>query len=180
MNNSSHETNRDQSGLRDQAELLASLTKNLAHCCVSKEVEIFHRYGLSASEGHLLLAVSEAGEIAPSVVAERLGVGRSRLTPLAQGLVEKGFLTRRESTMDRRMRDLTLTAHGQTAAKAAAEFRLNFHARLLESFPDPVRQRLIETLNVLHDRMLELRCELLDVKPNGNGKAAKPVEAATL
>jgi len=153
--------------LKDQAGLLAGLTRSLAQCCVSKEIEIFTRYGLSASEGHLLLAVSDAGAIAPSIVAERLGVGRSRLTPLSQNLVEKGFLMRSESVSDRRMRDLTLTPDGKRIAQEAAEFRINFHARLLESFPDPARERLFETLSMLYDRMTVLRCELLEAKPNG-------------
>ncbi len=45
------------------------MTRNLAECCVSKEAEIFGRYGLSAAEGHLLLTVCEHKAISPSAAA---------------------------------------------------------------------------------------------------------------
>ncbi|MBU1984070.1 MarR family transcriptional regulator [bacterium] len=145
------------------------MTHDLAHCCVAKEMELFNRYGLSASEGHVLLTVAEAGRISPSIVANRLGVGRSRLTPLAQALVDKGFVTRNESSADRRVRDLTLTHDGRQIAHDAAKFRLEFHQRLLEGLPDSMRERMIETLYALHERMNTVRCELLEPSHNGHG-----------
>ena len=146
----------------DQAGLLASLTRNLADCCMSKESEIFSRYGLSAVEGHLLLIVAEHGSLSPSAAAEKLGVARSRLTPLAQNLVEKGFLLRTRSAEDRRAHVLRLTASGKAAAHGAADFRQKFHARLLESFVPSERERLLTVLAELHDRMHALRDEMKD------------------
>jgi DNA-binding MarR family transcriptional regulator len=146
----------------DQAGLLAHLTRDLADCCVSKETEIFGRYGLSAVEGHLLLMVAEQGSLSPSAAAEKLGVARSRLTPLAQSLVEKGLLKRADSKSDRRAHELKLTPAGAAAAKGAAEFRQRFHARLLEGFSPAERERLLTALAELHERMHALREELKD------------------
>ena len=153
--------------LIEQADVLAGLTRDLSHCCVSKESEIFARYGLSAGEGHLILIVADEGSISPSIVAARLGVSRSRLTPLAQSLVEKGYLDRAESADDRRVRDLSLTPQGKKAAREAAQFRRDFHVRLLTSFSEGGRTQLIESLRLLHERMTSLRCEILE--SNGNG-----------
>lgn len=174
MNYSEHEGLSGSQGLAEQAQLLATLTRSLAHCCTAKEVEIFSRYGLSASEGHLLLAVAEAGSLSPSVAAVNLGVGRSRLTPLAQSLVEKGFLKRSESEADRRMRDLELTFAGQDVARQAAQFRMDFHAKLLRELPEITRERLIFCLRVLYQRMIDVRCAVF-YPPDGNG--AQTVEA---
>ena len=144
----------------DAAGLLAALTRSLADCCVGKEAEIFGRYGLSPAEGHLLLMVADKGALSPSAAAEQMGVARSRLTPLAQSLVEKGFLQRAAMKEDRRAHELKLTAAGATAARGAAHFRHEFHARLLESFPPSDREQLIGVLEELHDRMHALRAEL--------------------
>lgn len=146
-----------KSELEKQAVQLANITTNLSQCCHAKEFEIFHQTGLTASEGHVLLAVAEAGAATPSAVAAQLGVGRSRLTPLVQGLVDKGFLVRRESARDRRVRDLRLSAAGENVAREAADYRMSFHIRLLESFTDDERRRLLEMLAALHERMTQLR-----------------------
>lgn len=146
-----------KSELEQQALQLANITTNLSQCCHAKEFEIFHQTGLTASEGHVLLTVAEAGAATPSAVAAQLGVGRSRLTPLVQGLVDKGFLIRRESPRDRRVRDLRLSSAGEDVARQAADYRMSFHLRLLESFSDDERRRLLDMLAALHERMTMLR-----------------------
>jgi len=150
----------------DQAGLLGSLTRALSECCAGKEAEIFGRSGLSAAEGHLLLTVAEQQAISPSAAAQKLGVARSRLTPLAQSLVEKGFLTRAVSKQDRRAHSLKLTPSGAAAARNVSEFRQRFHARLLESFPPLDRDRLLKALADLHERMSALREAIKDNPSN--------------
>lgn len=149
-----------KSDLSERASVLAKLTKNLALCCLGKETEIFAQSGLSSSEGQLLLLANEAQTISPSLLAERLGVGRSRMTPLVQSLVDKGFLARKESAEDRRVRDLSLTESGKRIAQQANAVRQNFHVRLLESFSAGERDELLTTLQTLHERMSVMRREL--------------------
>jgi DNA-binding MarR family transcriptional regulator len=152
--------NRDHQNYRAisaDAAMLASLTRELAHCCINKEIELFNRFGLTSSEGVVLLQVAEAGTALPSSLACILGLARSRMTPLTANLVEKGFLDRRESTTDRRVRELTLTEQGQKVASAAHGRRLDFHCRLLESYPESERARLMNTLTTLRKTMDELR-----------------------
>jgi DNA-binding MarR family transcriptional regulator len=162
MNYQSSSTQSPAPDLQQQAQLLAGLTHNLAFCCIGKESELFNRYGLSSSEGHVLLTLSEHGSVTPSFLAARLGVGRSRMTPLVQSLVDSGFVSRTESLRDRRVRNLTLTSRGQEVAYASANFRTDFHARLLERFPERERDNLLSTLSILHDRIRQLRDELKD------------------
>lgn len=141
----------------EQAQVLAGLTQDLALCCLGKEVEIFAQYGLSSSEGHVLLMLSEEGQVTPSHLAARQSVSRSRITPLVKSLVECGFVTRAEARHDRRVRNLTLTSRGQEVANSAARYRLDFHAHLLERFAESDRQQLLSTLSILHQRIRELR-----------------------
>lgn len=160
MNYNSSNPEPIASDLQQQAKLLAALTHNLAFCCIGKESELFSHYGLSSSEGAVLLALSEYGSVTPSFLAARLGVSRSRMTPLVQNLVDSGFVHRVESTHDRRVRNLTLTSRGQEVAYESDNFRTDFYTRLLERFLEPDRDGLLHTLSILQDQILQLRDEL--------------------
>ena len=156
MNHYGYGASRGKSKLLPQVQALANLTRELAQCCIAKESEIFGRFGLSAGEGNVLLAAAE-GISSPSALAERLGVVRSRITPLVQSLVVKGFLERAESASDRRVRNLQLTSGGRQVAMDADKRRLEFHRRLLEQFNEHERQKLIGTLSHLQEHMTDIR-----------------------
>jgi DNA-binding MarR family transcriptional regulator len=156
MNHNTHELSERGTGLLPHASQLAHLTRELAQCCIAKESEIFGRFQLSTGEGSVLLSVAEGAQ-SPSALAERLGVARSRITPLVQNLVERGFLQRSESQGDRRVRELRLTKEGERVAQDAEDYRLGFHQRLLEHFGESERKNLFRTLSQLHDRMMEIR-----------------------
>lgn len=143
--------------VHSDAATLASLTRELAHCCLNKESELFSRFGLTSSEGVVLLQVAETGKALPSNLACVLGLARSRLTPLSASLVEKGFLHRKESDKDRRVRELTLTPRGEEVAVAARGCRLDFHSRLLEKYTETERVELLRTLTNLRQMMDDLR-----------------------
>ena len=149
-----------------QATTLAQLTRELAHCCVAKEVDIFNRFGLSTSEGNALLAVA-AGAASPSALAEQLGVVRSRISPLVQSLVDKEFLVRAESAVDRRVKELKLTRKGEQVAEGADQYRLGFHQRLLERFDEKERKHLLAALSRLYERMTDLRRRMLTERVEG-------------
>ena len=139
------------------AATLASLTRELAHCCINKESKLFSRFGLTSSEGVVLLQVAETGKALPSSLACILGLARSRLSPLSASLVEKGFLHRKESKTDRRVRELTLTEKGEEVAAAAKGWRLDFHQRVLAHYSETERTQLLSTLTSLRELMDELR-----------------------
>ena len=148
----------------EQAGLLAQMTRELAQCCVAKESEIFVRFGLTTGEGNVLLAVAN-GTGSPSALAGQLGVARSRITPLVQNLVNKGFVQRTESHEDRRMRDLTLTHDGESVAHEALRYRLSFHSRLLGKFEQEEREQLLDLLARLREKMMEVRRGMTTNKP---------------
>lgn len=157
MNDLEIQINRNLSNGGSQAVLLDHLTRDLAHCCQSKECLIYKKYGLTASEGSVLISVSDHGASAPSILARQLGLARSRLTPLTTSLVEKGFLKREESSRDRRVRELTLTEEGRRISEAASKFRREFHQKLLSRYAEPERQRMLDTLTMLRMEMESLK-----------------------
>ena len=146
------------------AEQLAELTNSLSRCCQAKDNETFAQFGLSIAEGQFLLVVAERGTLSPSEAAESLGVCRSRMTPLAQSLIAKGLLARRESKTDRRARTLSLTARGKDVSRAAACYRREFHERLMTRFSAEEQLMLLNTLASLRDQITEVRRETTALK----------------
>jgi DNA-binding MarR family transcriptional regulator len=146
-----------QSQTSQQAEQLARLTRDLSRCCQTKEEQIFARFGLSPADGRVLLVIAEGVVATPSHVAAELKLGRSRLTPLVESLVEKGLLERREEDRDRRVRRLMLTPQGQRIALQVTDFQREFHTSLLQKFNLGERGELLTVLQHLHDAIEDLR-----------------------
>jgi len=65
-----------------------------------------------------LLAMVEGGQRA-SFLADRLAVAKPTVTALVDGLVERGYVSRSQSTDDRRATQIALTSAGRKALKAA-------------------------------------------------------------
>ena len=65
-----------------------------------------------------LLAMVEGGQRA-SFLADRLAVAKPKVTALVDGLVERGYVSRSQSTDDRRATQIALTSAGRKALKAA-------------------------------------------------------------
>jgi len=148
--------------LQRQAQHLSQLTRDLARCCQSKEEQIFARFNLSPAEGRVLLVMAEDEPTTASAIADKLGLGRSRLTPLVDGLVQKGFVRRKESAADRRVRTMTLTATGRKVARQATSFQITFHETLLRQFSSDEREQLLNGLAQLHDAIEKLRRKITD------------------
>jgi len=82
--------------------------------------------GVTVAEWVVLREMYKSGErTAPSVVAELTGLSRGAISKLISRLLEKGLVTRRESSGDRRYQDIELTKAAMalvpTLAKLADE-----------------------------------------------------------
>lgn len=157
MNNQHPKTKKRIAKTELQAADLASLTRALSHCCLDKEERICKSFGLHASDGRVLAAMLQEEFVTPSEVAERLGIGNSRVTPLIDRLLKKGLVTRTEGEHDRRTKRVGLTAEGRAIASSLREFEVNLHRLLLSQFPASRRTELLNSLHELRDAMDEIR-----------------------
>jgi DNA-binding MarR family transcriptional regulator len=83
-----------------------------------------------------------------SALVEVLGVAPSRISAMVRTLERRGFVVRRQSTGDRRHRDLVVTPDG-TAALMRIIGRLDEQSPLMTSLSDRERttlQRLLATM----------------------------------
>ncbi len=146
--------------LTAQATELSRLTRNLSRCCQAKEEELFAQFGLSCAEGRVLLSIADLGVANASAVAGQLAISKGRLTPLVDGLVRKGFLTRTPSVQDRRSNELIPTETGQEVSRMATQFQVTFHEELLRCFKAEERSDLLNMLEHLHSVIEESRSRL--------------------
>jgi DNA-binding MarR family transcriptional regulator len=69
--------------------------------------------GVTVAEWVVLRELYGSGPVAPSEIAERLGLSRGAITKLADRLIAKSLLARRASLADGRAQRLSLTAQGR-------------------------------------------------------------------
>ena len=75
--------------------------------------EVFAGHGLSPGRYAVLMALDvERPSLAPSEIADRLGVTRATVTGLIDGLLREGFVTLAPAAADRRRKSITLTPRG--------------------------------------------------------------------
>lgn len=108
--------------------------------------------GLSLPQFRVLTFLSE-GEWAASKVAEWLAVSRPSLTSLVDGLVEQGWVERREHPTDRRSVLHFLTDAGRTRLAEATEMLSEGLDGLLEHLDDDERARAEDGLALLQTAM---------------------------
>lgn len=157
MNIQVHETNREHPKTVRQALELAELTRELSNCCLDKETKMCRSFGINSADGRVIASMLREKLTTSSAIAQQLGIGNSRITPLIDRLVKKGMVVRTECDDDRRVRRLELTSEGREVARNLMAFEASLHRRLLEHFPERERERLLSTLKSLRGAMNEIR-----------------------
>src|SRR5882757_2633207 len=99
--------------------------------------------------------VTVAGDDEPSAinsVSERLGISLPSASRAVEGLVKKGFVTRVEDTVDRRVRRLVLTEEGQEVADRLITARLEGLESFVAGLSAAERRKLDAALELLLER----------------------------
>lgn len=108
--------------------------------------------GMTLPQFRVLSFLSE-GEWAASKVADWLAVSRPSLTSLVDGLVERGWVERKESPTDRRSVLHHLTPAGRDRLQQATELLAGGLDGLLDHLDDDERARAEDGLALLHAAM---------------------------
>lgn len=95
-----------------------------------------HDLTVSQVRATVVLACSDPEPLAGGQIAERIGVSPAAVSRALDGLVQKGFAERRESTDDRRVRLVTITGPGRDLAEDLITLRRAQIDRFLDSL-DP-------------------------------------------
>ena len=145
-------------------------TKGRTAARLAKQVELaLAAIDLSVSQYRLLLFLSD-GPSQASALAERLIVSRPSVTALADGLVERGLVTRSNSEGDRRQVMHVLTGNGLQAlaeADEAIEIRLT---NLAQNIGEQDQRRAFRGLEAWEKAMNAARAKAVAAPATNGGK----------
>lgn len=98
------------SGLQDHLGYWLRHVSNQVSHAFSRKVEA---RGVTVAEWVILRVLYDEESLAPSALADRLGMTRGAISKLADRLVAKALVTRTADANDRRFQELALTAAGR-------------------------------------------------------------------
>lgn len=98
------------SGLEDHLGYWLRYVSNQSSHAFGRKVEA---RGVTVAEWVILRVLYEENSLAPSTLAERIGMTRGAISKLADRLAEKALLTRAAGKNDRRYQELALTPAGR-------------------------------------------------------------------
>ncbi|WP_375426155.1 MarR family winged helix-turn-helix transcriptional regulator [uncultured Friedmanniella sp.] len=125
--------------------LAARLTYVLKRALLDLEdlhAEYLAEVGVSGRELGVLLLLDSKGPESQQETARRLGVDRTTMVALLDGLEAKGLVARRADAADRRRNVLELTDAGQTALERAVHASDEAERQLLAGLDDAESARL--------------------------------------
>lgn len=93
--------------------------------------QIATRYGLTYSQGNILLIIDREGGTPATQIGPLLGMGSTGLSRLLGSMEENGLIRRKGSASDRRKVMVTLTKKGLEKRKIASDVVKDFNKYLL-------------------------------------------------
>lgn len=130
------------------------LTLSFSAAGVSRLCE--QRHGISRHEWGFVALLAAFGPLAPSELAVRAGMDRSRTSKALMPLLAKGLIERRATPHDRRRATVALTDSGRRLHARLFQSVLDIHHALLEPFGAAERRQLARLLDRLRRRAVEL------------------------
>jgi MarR family transcriptional regulator for hemolysin len=110
-----------------------------------------HRAGLTVAQFRTLCYVSAAAGSSLSEVADSIGLSLPAMSRLVEGLVEKGFMTRRTCDTDRRLIRLSVTARGQATLGEARTSAQQHLAAVLSRLDRQEQRSLLGDMRMLRE-----------------------------
>jgi len=96
--------------------------------------EELHTHGLTGAQFEVLRQLWEHDRLELRSLQERLGITSPTLTGIVDGMVARDLVQREVSLEDARVKQLCLTAHGQSLNEQICEAIEQAHLRLLAGF----------------------------------------------
>jgi DNA-binding MarR family transcriptional regulator len=135
------------------AELLGRLLLYLHRSSSPELFRMLGELGLSFTQVKTLHVLRETGDVNVKDVAGRLGMSLPAMSRALDGLVQRGFVERRESDKDRRAKLVRLLPAGREALDAIEQSRVSLIEDLTATLSDEERTRLHASLLPIVERI---------------------------
>lgn len=144
------------------------LIRRANQIAVSTFMEDLGELGLTPTQMSSLAVISETPEIDQITLARRIGVDRTTISMVVNGLVEHGFVRREQSRNDARKKQIELTRAGRACSVLARDNAIANGERLLKVFDPGEGEQLASFLRTLIDNVPGRAPEW--VRPDGTTK----------
>jgi MarR family transcriptional regulator, organic hydroperoxide resistance regulator len=141
-------------------QLSYDLTRYYAVCdrfCV-EELEV------TASQGYILLALPETGNITMNELSGRMKLANSTMTRMADQLIQKKMITRESDPLDRRIVRVQLTKRGQDVKAHLKTALHDVFTQVLLDIPADKREAIVHSLEALNQSIVKTLKSCCDVE----------------
>ena len=138
------------------AELVEAMAVMWAHLTRGSSNDLFRvvdELGLSFSQVKMLFLLEDGGELSVKAIAAHLVLSLPAASRAVDGLVERGFVTRRESAEDRRSRIVALSGSGHDVVAAMLRARLATLDTFVAGLTPDERDNLLTALLPIVERI---------------------------
>lgn len=137
-----HETKRFQ-----------ELVSGLYQCCQNRIAKQSRQFDLPDAELRCLRLFNQEGSLSPKDIARRMGVVKSRITKIIDGLMDKGLMQRSKDPEDSRVWLLGLTHQGREKLVTINRSLAAANEKILSSMSPEQRHTLLIHLEALRKSM---------------------------
>ena len=109
---------------------------------------------LSAAMINSLMFIYWHGSASVNDLAKRWGVTKAAASQIADKMVDQGWIDRTENPLDRRSRDLTITAAGQKLTEEAQKFRHGWIDEFIKSLSPEDVKIIRPAFEILNQKMV--------------------------
>ncbi|MFC8519470.1 MarR family winged helix-turn-helix transcriptional regulator [Streptomyces sp. NPDC057257] len=128
---------------------LGYLLKHAQAKLARASAEALAPYGVDGHELAVLVVLSGEEPLSQAEAAGRLGVDRTTMVSLVDGLEDHGLVTRRRSPQDRRKNIVELTPAGEQCLREAEQARRAAERRFLAPLDEGQAEGLVRALQAL-------------------------------
>lgn len=153
-------TPKTQEPTSEQALRLRSIVNDIVQCCQERALFEARVFDLPQAELRCLLLFKNGRYLAAKDLAKALDVGKSRVTKVVNGLLEKGLVERIDDPRDGRIKLLCPTPEGNRRMGLIDEFITSVHGRVLANLEPSQRTGVFAALEQLWASMESVRQDL--------------------
>jgi len=133
----------------DISNRLSGLVKKLSQCFTMTQMSICRKYNLTLAEAALISAMDPVRKVCSTVLEERQGLSKGRISRIMESLKKKGCLSKSEHHEDRRLNIIELTDRGREIRRAIIEEQAAQCRQVLAHVPEDKRSMILPALEQL-------------------------------
>jgi DNA-binding MarR family transcriptional regulator len=154
MNDNRNDSRERHPGLTPaQRARFSRMLDRLYQCCSDRHAALSEAFAIPQAEMRCLMLFGQERYLTAKGIASGLGIAKSRVTRLVEGLAGKGLVARTPDPVDSRVTLLGLTPAGRKTRQAIAERMDSLRDQMLERIEPARRDQVLESLETLKAAM---------------------------